>query len=145
MQAKTLFSNHYLEHRLSDHPEWAEDPRPAFEAVRVLWEKALQHGDSWNEAQTEQEFVKPVLEALGWSFIVQPKSHARGRVTRSDYALFADDAACDAAYPYQGDDDPFYSRALAIAEAKYWGRPLSQKDASNRNTWKAESNPSCTD
>ena len=142
MQTKTLFSRHYLEHRLPDHPEWSEDPRPACEAVRALWEKARQHGDSWNEAQTEDEFVRPVLEALGWSFIVQPKSHAGGRVTRPDYALFADDAARDAAYSHQGDDDPFYSRALAIAEAKYWGRPLSQKDASGRNTWKAESNPS---
>ena len=142
MQTKTLFSNHYLEHRLPDHPEWAEDPRPAFEAIHALWQKALRHGDSWNEAQTEQEFVRPVLEALGWSFVVQPKSHTRGRVTRPDYALFADAAARDAAYPHQGDDDPFYSRARAIAEAKYWGRPLSQQDASGRNTWKAESNPS---
>jgi len=142
MQTKALFSRHYLETRLPDHPEWSEDPRPACEAVRVLWEKACQYGDSWNEAQTENEFVRPVLEALGWSFIVQPKARHGGRVTRPDYALFADDAVRDAAYPYQGDDDPFYSRALAIAEAKYWGRPLSQMDASGRNTWKAASNPS---
>jgi len=26
MQAKTLFSQHYLTHRLPDHPEWKEDP-----------------------------------------------------------------------------------------------------------------------
>jgi len=142
MQTKTLFSRHYLETRLPDHPEWSEDPQPALEAVRALWEKARQYGDTWNEAQTEDEFVKPVLAALGWSFIVQPKARHGARVTRPDYALFADDAARDAAYPYQGDDDPFYGRALAIAEAKYWGRPLSQTDRSGRNTWKAESNPS---
>ncbi|HUX77384.1 MAG TPA: hypothetical protein VMY40_12160, partial [Anaerolineae bacterium] len=61
MQTKTLFSRHYLEHRLPDHPEWADDPRPAFEAVRGLWQQARQYGDAWNEAQTEEEFVKPVL------------------------------------------------------------------------------------
>ena len=142
MQTKALFSRHYLETRLPDHPEWSEDPQPTYEAVRALWQKACQYGDAWNEAQTENEFVRPVLEALGWSFIVQPKARHGGRVTRPDYALFADDDARDAAYPYQGDDDPFYGRALAIAEAKYWGRPLSQMDASGRNTWKAASNPS---
>ena len=142
MQTKTLFSLHYLEHRLPDHPEWSEDPRAAFEAVRALWQRARQHGDTWNEAQTEDEFVRPILEALGWTFVVQPKSVRRGRVTRPDYALFADEASKAEAYPFQGDDDPFYSRALAIAEAKYWGRPLSQKDQSGRDTWKAGANPS---
>jgi formylglycine-generating enzyme required for sulfatase activity len=150
MQAKTLFSSHYLETRLSDHPEWAEDPRAVFEAVRQLWEKARQYGQNWNEAQTEEEFVKPVLEVLGWAFVVQPKAGSKGRVTRPDYALFESAQARDKAYPHLGNDDPFYTRALAIAEAKYWGRPLSQKepvlsmskDQSGRNTWKVGSNPS---
>jgi len=142
MQAKTLFSHHYLHRRLPEHPEWQEDPRPIFEKVRALWQKARQHGDSWNEAQTEEEFVRPVLELLGWSYIVQPKAKRGGRVSRPDYALFPDEKTRDEAYPYQGQDTPFYSRAPAIAEAKYWGRSLSQKDASGRDTWKADSNPS---
>jgi very-short-patch-repair endonuclease len=142
MSTKTLFSRHYLENRLPDHPEWAEDPQPVFETVHALWEKARQYGNSWNEAQTEEEFVRPVLEALGWPYIVQPKSHHGGSTTRPDYALFADEASRQAAYPHQGHDDAFYSRALAIAEAKYWGRPLSQKDTSGRETWKAGGNPS---
>jgi len=142
MQTKTLFSSHYLENRLPDHPEWTEDPRPVFDVVRGLWQKTRQYGDSWNEAQTEEEFIKPVLKALGWSFIVQPKARRRGRTTRPDYALFADNATRQAAYPHQEDDDAFYSRALAIAEAKYWGRPLSQKDQSGRDAWKAGGNPS---
>jgi len=142
MQAKTLFSQHYLTHRLPDHPEWKEDPRPAFDAVRDLWRKARQSGDFWNEAQTEEEFIKPVLRLLGWSYIVQTKTGKGGRVSRPDYALFADDRTRHEAYPYQGQDAPFYRRALAIAEAKYWGRPLNQKDTTGRDTWKADSNPS---
>ena len=87
-------------------------------------------GRNWNEAQTEQEFVKPVLDALGWSYIVQVKAQRRGgSLTRPDYALFADPAAKELAYPDQGNDDAFYGRAAAIAEAKYWGRPLSQQDS----------------
>ena len=141
--AKSLFSQHYLQTRLPEHAEWTADPRPVFEAVRRLWERARALGGTWNEAQTEQEFVKPVLEALGWSYIVQVKAQRRGgSLTRPDYALFADAAVQAQAYPDQGNDDAFYGRAAAIAEAKYWGRPLSQQDSSGRNTWKAESNPS---
>ena len=142
MQAKTLFSRHYLETRLPDHPEWAERPgRPSTPCAPCG--QSPRYGDNWNEAQTEDEFVKPVLEALGWSYIVQPKVAARRRrspgptmpsLRRSDQGRRP--------IRYQGHDDPFYSRALAIAEAKYWGRPLSQKDASGRNTWKTGSNPS---
>ena len=142
MKNKNLFSPYYLERRLPDHPEWDEDPRPAFEAIRQLWQEAVQYGHNWNEAQTEQEFVQPMLGVLGWSYVVQAKSTSRGRVTRPDYALFENEAQCKVAYPYQGDDDAFYSGALAIAEAKYWGRPLSHKDQGGRDTWKAGSNPS---
>jgi hypothetical protein len=139
---KSLFSLHYLATRLPDLPEWQEDAAPTFAALHALWQKAQQLGTNWNEAQTEDEFVKPVLELLGWSYIPQVKNRSRGRVNRPDYALFADETTKDAAYPHQGDDDAFYGRALAIAEAKYWGRPLSQKDASGRDAWKSDNNPS---
>ncbi len=142
MQTKTLFSPHYLQTRLPALPEWTEDSDPVRAQVQPLMQKALRYGDNWNEAQTEDEFVKPVLAALGWSFIVQVKSNKKGQVTRPDYGLFADPAGRDAAYSYQGNDAAFYSRALVIAEAKYWGRPLSAKDSDGRDTWKAGNNPS---
>jgi hypothetical protein len=142
MQTKTLFSQHYLHNRLPDHPEWAEDPRPALRELRALWARAAEHGETWNEAQTEAEFVRPALEVLGWSYIVQASSRRAGQVTRPDYALFADAAARDAAYPLQGDDDAFYGRALAVGEAKHWGRRLSHKDSSGRDAWQAAGNPS---
>jgi hypothetical protein len=100
---KSLFSLHYLATRLPAQPEWQEDAQPAFAAVRALWQKAAALGANWNEAQTEDEFVRP------------------------DYALFGDAATRDAAYPRQGDDAAFYGPALAIAEAKYWGRALSKQ------------------
>ena len=142
MQTKTLFSQHYLEHRLPDHPEWGEDPRAVFATVRALWQHASEHGEGWNEAQTEQEFIQPVLEALGWATMVQPQAHHAGRVRRPDYALFSDEAAKLRAMPHQGEDDAFYQRAAAIAEAKYWGRPLSQQDAAGQERWDAKTNPS---
>jgi hypothetical protein len=140
--SKSLFSLHYLETRLPDHAEWHEDGQAVFAAVGALWQRAHELGASWNEAQTEDELVKPILELLGWRYIPQVKNRSRGRINRPDYALFADQTARDAAYPHQGEDAAFYNHALAIAEAKYWGRPLSQKDASGRDTWKTDNNPS---
>ncbi|MBN1177760.1 MAG: hypothetical protein JXD18_01000 [Anaerolineae bacterium] len=141
-QSKMLFSRHYLETRLPDHAEWREDPGDVFKIVARLWAKARRSGDAWNEAQTEEEFIKPMLDALGWAFIVQAKSHTHGRVTRPDYALFSDEATKQAAYHRQTDEDAFYGQTLAIGEAKYWGRALSRKDSSGRDTWKVGENPS---
>lgn len=142
VQSKTLFSLHFLQKRLTALPEWGEDAHPVFHDLLILWKNAQEHGSTWNEAQTEDELIKPVLNLLGWSYIVQPKSQKAGKVSRPDYALFTNATFKSAAQPHQGNDDAFYSRAQAIAEAKYWGRPLSQKESSGRATWKAESNPS---
>lgn len=139
---KSLFSLHYLATRLPAQPEWQEDAQPALAAVAALWQKAAALGANWNEAQTEDEFVRPVLELLGWHFVVQAKSVKQGRINRPDYALFAAAATRDAAYAHQGDDAAFYGPALAIAEAKHWGRSLSKQEASGRDTWKKDNNPS---
>ncbi|MFZ1505331.1 MAG: hypothetical protein WAV74_00950 [Anaerolineae bacterium] len=50
--AKSLFSQHYLQTRLPEHAEWTADPRPVFDTVAGLWERAHTLGASWNEAQT---------------------------------------------------------------------------------------------
>jgi hypothetical protein len=105
---KSRFSQHYLQQRLPEHTEWLEDARPSFDALRALWAKAKTFGANWNEAQTEDEFIRPALQILGWEFAVQTKSQRRGSVARPDYAVFADQAAKDAAYPHQGHDDAFY-------------------------------------
>jgi len=139
---KTLFSPHYLETRLPAAPEWAEDCLEAFARLKALYDGKRAILPTLNESQTEQEFVKPALEILGWSYIVQVKAGGAGSLTRPDYALFSDERTKAEAYPHQGDDPAFYSRALVVAEAKYWSRPLSQKDADGRDTWKADGNPS---
>jgi len=142
MQNKTLFSDNYLQTRLHLQPEWAEDIMPVFCEMRKLYQSAQRFGNTWSEAQTEDEFIKKVLNLLGWSYIVQPKAQNRGKITRPDYALFANDEIKGEAQPFIGQDDAFYSRTLVIAEAKYWGRTLSQRDNSGREDWKTGNNPS---
>ena len=99
-------------------------------------------GATWNENQTETEFLRPALNALGWEFIPQAAATRAGRLSRPDYALFRDAAIRDEAYPLQGNDPAFYGAALAIAEAKHWGRPLNRQSADGREQWDASANPS---
>ena len=95
---RDLAQQHYLETRLPGHPEWAEDPRPGFRCSAGPMEKARRYGDAWNEAQTEDEFVKPVAVA-GLALHPCRPSRRSGRIGRPDYALFGDEASKDAAYP----------------------------------------------
>ncbi len=95
-----------------------------------------------NEAQTEDIWIKPLLEILGFSYISQVVTRGKGRAQQPDYALFSSDNDRDAAYRLQEDETAFYRRVIAIAEAKYWSRPLSKVSANdNRDIYKNE-NPS---
>jgi type I restriction-modification system DNA methylase subunit len=124
--AKSLFSEHYLRHRLPDHPEWGDDVGGPLAALRALYQGKRGILPNLNEAQTEAEFIRPALEILGFAYIPQASVRRAGRALRPDYALFADETAKDEAYPLRGNEPAFYARALAVADAKYWERPLSE-------------------
>jgi hypothetical protein len=102
---KSLFSRHYLATHLPRYAEWAEEPRPAFDRLAGLWARGQRLGATWNENQTETEFLRPALEVLGWTFIPQAAATRGGRLRRPDYALFGDAAARDEAYLLQGRDE----------------------------------------
>jgi hypothetical protein len=124
--AKSLFSEHYLRHRLPDHPEWGDDVGEPLAALRTLYEGKRGILPNLNEAQTEAEFIRPALEILGFAYIPQASVRRAGRPLRPDYALFADETAKGEAYSFRGSEPAFYARALAVADAKYWERPLSE-------------------
>jgi hypothetical protein len=125
-----LFSSHYLTKRLPTLPEWREDISGAVDQLKSLYAARHVTANTWNEAQTESEFIRPALDALGWEYIVQVTYTKRGRQNIPDYALFADTRTKEAAYSLQDGPGQFYARALAICDAKYWGRAL---DAESRN------------
>ncbi|KOR35891.1 restriction endonuclease [Planktothricoides sp. SR001] len=139
---KPLFSQHYLDHRLQDCPEWAENVAVGFNQLNSLYLSKKDLLPSLSEAQTEEIFIKPALEILGFSYITQVKTRGKGRTQRPDYALFDNESDRDAAFALQNDETAFYPRVKAIAEAKYWERPLSKVSANdNRDIYKNE-NPS---
>ncbi|MFM8293832.1 MAG: restriction endonuclease, partial [Microcystaceae cyanobacterium] len=139
---KPLFSGHYLEFHLPEFPEWQLDPSPVFAQLKSLYlaKKALLL--SLNEAQTEEEFIKPVLDILGFSYIPQVITKGKGRAERPDYALFVEEGQKLAAYADQNNESVFYQQVVAIAEAKYWERPLSQVSSNDQRDIYKNTNPS---
>ncbi len=85
---KPLFSQHYLEHRIQDCPEWQIDVRTGFEAFKQLYLSKKDLLPTLSEAQTEAVFIQPALDILGFSHIPQVTTRGKGRAERPDYALF---------------------------------------------------------
>lgn len=61
---RSLFSDHYLEERLPHGDAWEEDVSEAWARAREIWEDTGDRLEGLNEAQTEDEFIRPVLESV---------------------------------------------------------------------------------
>lgn len=128
-----LFSTNFLDTKFLNFSIWQDTPglldRTAQTKTTVLeaYEAAKRAGvfEARDEQKTEDKFIRPVLKALGWIYDPQPR-HKRGkRKVRPDYALFATQEDYEGAAHSPDDSKAYYSQAQAIAEAKYWGRPLN--------------------
>jgi len=112
---KPLFSQHYLEHRIQECPEWQVDMAAGFGALQKLYLSKKDLLPTLSEAQTEDVFIKPALDILGFSHIPQVTTRGKGRAERPDYALFTSEGDRDEAYSLQKDESAFYARVRAIA------------------------------
>ena len=87
-----------------------------------------------NESQTEDDFIWPVLAALGWSeSLRQQNLTVTGRDDVPDGLLFAD-AAAKASANAQGDQWRRYAHGLAVVESKRWARPLDRASGRDETT-----------
>ncbi|QSV54988.1 MAG: N-6 DNA methylase [Dolichospermum sp. UKL201] len=139
---KPLFSQHYLDYRIQECPEWQLDIKLDFEKLNKLYLSKKAILPTLNEAQTEDVFIKPVLDILGFSNIPQVVTRGKGRAERPDYALFANENERDIAYSLQSHETAFYNKVLVIAEAKYWERPLSKVSPNDKRDIFKNENPS---
>ncbi|MGX4806867.1 Eco57I restriction-modification methylase domain-containing protein [Bradyrhizobium guangdongense] len=81
-----------------------------------------------NEAETEKDFIYPVIETLGWSdYQVQQILSQKGRKQVPDALLFADDAAKSLAVA-EAQQWKRFQHGLAVLEAKRWNRALDRAD-----------------
>jgi type I restriction-modification system DNA methylase subunit len=139
---KPLFSQHYLDHRIQECSEWQFDVTANFDALHSLYLSKKDLLPKLSEAQTEEVFIKPALDILGFSNIPQVTTRGKGRAERPDYALFTSESDRDLAYPLQEHETAFYIRVSAIAEAKYWERALSKASANDQRDIYKNANPS---
>jgi len=121
-----LFSDHYLNITLPVRPDWraleSEAARKMAEVARLL--EAFT--PSANEAQTEEDLVRPVLRALGHegTYEVQPALTTPEGTKRPDYVLYRDAASLAANKDRALTDELLNGRAFAVGDAKFWERPL---------------------
>jgi type I restriction-modification system DNA methylase subunit len=142
-QNRGLFSDHFLQARLPEWKEWKVDAElvPFRESLQSLYNSKKSILPYLNEAQTELEFVQPVLYLLGYanSYIVQAPTKVGQHTNRPDYALFPDIKTKNKAYQKLEQND--YSLCIGIADAKYWERELDLTKSSDRDTF-TNQNPS---
>ena len=137
-----LFSSYYLDHRVRERPEWrAGEVAAAFERITELWRAYLPNGD--NESQTEHDWIRPVLDALGHKYIVQVPLRTPLGTRKPDYILYPDDASRQSA---KGGvlEEADLRGALAVADAKAWELPLDRaiKPGPGRAAPEVSANPS---
>ncbi len=135
-----LFSNHYLTTQIPKTPEWKEDENVqiVFDEINKHYQKNQKSLATYKEAQLEDNFIRPVLRALGHFFGIQGKVADNARVP--DYGFFSTDGDREEAYQLQGTQD-FYLKAIAVGDAKAWNVSLDKSQISGKGMWDKQ-NPS---
>ncbi len=126
---RQLFSDYYLNIVLPRRADWqnlanAPKVRELMEYITSIWHA---YTPSDNEAQTEHEFIRPILEALGHTFEVQPSLQTPDGTKRPDYILYRDQDVLVANKGKTLTEEVLQHTACAVADAKYWDRPLDNK------------------
>ena len=124
-----LFTHYFLTDGIKATAEWqASLVQPeafiAFKYGVVRHHDALSRSRNPNEARTEEELIRPVLELLGWTEYV-PQPSAAGHEDIPDHLLFAD------ADSKARDGNPF-QYATVVEESKRFGLALDSRDRKDR-------------
>lgn len=136
-----LFADHYLRERLKDLDEWkqATGVAEAFEHIRTLYtQQKARLNDRTNEAQTERDFIQPILNFLwkeqqeGDCYQVQvsiPSVHGR---PQPDYAFFRSAQERQEADQHKGSLD-YWRNVPVLGDAKKWTASLDKERGSTEN------------
>jgi len=130
-----LFTTYFLEEGIHRTEAWQEAlAKPSeLESFRAQAHALLDNAASFhsiNEASTEHELIRPLLELLGWTdFLPQQGSDSNEDIP--DHLLFGDPAA--KARAVNKPASARYPDALAVAESKRFGRPLDAHDKDEHN------------
>ena len=130
-----LFTHYFLTDGIKATPEWqASLDQP--EAFAAFKDGVARHHDTLsrsrdpNEAATEQDLIRPVLELLGWADYLPQQGVARNEDI-PDHLLFADADAKQRAAAKRNAGDRFRYAAV-VEESKRFGLVLDSRDRSDR-------------
>ena len=118
-----------MDEHLPETEEWDEvdddELEAAYDEIVDLYDREKSTAPKRNESQLEEKFIRPMFRKLGIPFEVEESTSRTQR--RPDYGFFeTEDAARDAFERREGGGD-FYENAVAVADAKRWGRPLDTR------------------
>lgn len=131
-----LFSRHFLEQRLPSDPVWTglrEEAAACFARIKEIHTAAakMKLFASRNERLAEDEYIVPVLHALGWESLPQSSLKIGGKRKVPDHSLFlsreAKERAAGALARATPDLSSFAREMTTLLEAKHWGRPLDDQ------------------
>ena len=124
-----LFTHYFLTAGIKATAEWqsAAAAVTAFRsAVAPAYVPFTDGRQPPNEAVTEQELIRPILEALGWNHYLPQQGSGRNEDI-PDYLLFTDPAAKDRAAARPRAEDR-YQDATVVEESKRFGLALDARD-----------------
>ncbi len=119
-----LFSDHYLNVILPGREDWQMLAVAAEPVMRDLQRIFADYTPSEKEAQTEDDFVKPVLKRLGHLFEVQASLETPDGTKAPDYVFYHNQSALVANKGKKLNETLLQGRAFAVGDAKHWDRPL---------------------
>ena len=130
-----LFTQYFLTDGIRTTPEWkasVDDPQE-FDSFRKGVSGAFDSFSGYsqpNEAVTEQDLVRPVLELLGWTAYLPQQGSDRNEDI-PDHLLFEDEWAKARAASRKRPADRFQD-ALLIEESKRYGLALDSRDEDDK-------------
>ena len=126
---RDLFSNYYLNEYLPETEEWDEvdedELEAAYDDIVALYNREKSTAPKRNESQLEEKFIRPMFRQLDIPFEVEESTSRTQR--RPDYGFFESEDAARGAFERREEGGDFYRDAVAVADAKRWGRPLDTR------------------
>lgn len=133
---RNLFAEHFLQKVLPTQAQWqeAEGVDEAFAAMQKLWSATQHFTNKTNEAQTENDLIKPVFDLLWGSgcYQVQPRIPNVDVQRQPDYALFLSAEERTAAQPRINTME-YWRDVPALADAKKWSASLDKERSADEN------------
>jgi len=130
-----LFSNYHLDEHLPETEAWDEvdedELQAAYDDIKQLWGRVKGTAPKLNESQLEEKFIRPMFRKLGIPFEVEESTEGTQR--RPDYGFFRTEEDGVDAFQRREEGGDFYKNAVAVADAKRWGRKLDTRGKKKRD------------